>query len=122
MILETELLGNHKELRRILVHEIFHFVWLRLGNPARRSFEDLIAAERGGREAGWSAAQLRMRLREADQQARTRRWREYACESFCDTVAWFYAGEHAECDLGRRAQQRRRAWIAENLATRVLPV
>lgn len=122
MILETELLENRKELRRILVHEIFHFVWLRLGNPARRGFEDLIAAERGRREAGWSAAQLRMRLRQADRDARTRRWREYACESFCDTAAWFYSGEHAECDLGRRSRERRRAWFARILGTRVLPV
>lgn len=122
MILETELLENRKELRRVLVHEIFHFVWLRLGNPARRSFEDLIAAERGRGEAGWSAAARKAALTGADRAGRSRRWREYACESFCDTAAWFYTGDHAECELGQRARGRRRAWFAENLVTRVLPV
>src|SRR5689334_11369152 len=33
------------ELPRILVHELFHFVWLRLGNPLRRSYEDLLRQE-----------------------------------------------------------------------------
>ena len=122
MILETELLADRAELRRVLAHEIFHFVWLRLGNARRRSFEDLIAAERGAREAGWSAAVRKGRLTAADRGGRSRAWREYACESFCDTAAWLFAGEHGECDLRERARARRQRWFAENLATRALPV
>jgi len=122
MILETELLEQPAELRRILAHEIFHFVWVRLGNPRRRAWEELLAAERGRREAGWSAAVLRSSLTEADRRRRNRRWREYVCESFCDTAAWLYAGADTECELGRRARERRRRWFAENLATGALPV
>ena len=25
---------------------------------------------------------------------RTRHWREYCCESFCDTAAWLYSGSN----------------------------
>ena len=43
-----------------------------------------------------------------------RRWSEYACESFCDTAAWLYAGagEHAEFTLAARWSEARRAWFA----------
>jgi len=48
--------------------------------------------------------------------ARTGRgWREYLCESFCDTGAWLYAGVkgHDEYTLAARFRKRRRAWFAE---------
>jgi hypothetical protein len=43
-----------------------------------------------------------------------RQWSEYACESFCDTAAWAYAGagEHAEFTLAARWSEARRAWFA----------
>ncbi len=47
-----------RELARILVHELFHFAWVRLGNPARRSYEALVREEwkrRARGELGWSA-------------------------------------------------------------------
>ncbi len=46
------------EFPRIFVHEVAHFIWLRLGNPARLRYEDLVRAEiaAGARgELGWSA-------------------------------------------------------------------
>ena len=33
------------EFPRIFVHEVAHFIWLRLGNRARRSYEDVLRAE-----------------------------------------------------------------------------
>ena len=41
-------------------------------------------------------------LRPEDGAGRTRRWREYCCESFCDTAAWMYSGveRHEEFTLG----------------------
>src|SRR5436190_8355759 len=46
------------EFPRIFVHEVAHFVWLRLGNAARIAYENLLRAElaaRGRGELGWSA-------------------------------------------------------------------
>lgn len=115
------------EFPRIFVHEVFHFVWLRLGNPARRSFERLIAREieRGARgELGWAAESRKIGLTRADLRNRTRRWREYCCEGFCDTAAWVYSGvrEHPEFTLGTYWRQRRREWFEETLGGRELPI
>ena len=105
------------EFPRIFVHELFHFVWLRAGNPARRSFERLLAAERraGVRgELGWSAEWRKLALAPADFRIRSRRWRDYCCESFCDTASWLYSGlrAHPEFTLAARFRTRRRAWFA----------
>ena len=54
------------EFPRIFVHELFHFVWLRLGNRARRAFEALVEGElaAGARgELGWSAEWRKSALR-----------------------------------------------------------
>ena len=96
ILLETGLVCHRRELARILVHELFHFVWLRLGNPVRRSFEALLRREwRAGAagELGWSAEWRKQALGARDRRQRTRRWREYVCESFCDSAAWWLAGK-----------------------------
>jgi hypothetical protein len=121
MVLDEELIAKPKELSRIAVHELFHFVWPRLGNPRRRSFEELLAreSERGARgELGWSAASVKDALSSGDRRRRSRRWREYVCESFCDTAAWLYGGpaDHDEYTLGRRWRRERRRWFEERLA------
>jgi hypothetical protein len=82
---------SRAEFSRIFVHELFHFVWVRLGNPVRREFEELLAAEfrEGARgELGWSAEWRKFALKRGDAGRRNRRWREYCCETFCDTAAW----------------------------------
>src|ERR1700681_969685 len=43
--LEAALKTRPRELARILTHELFHFAWLRLGNPQRRRYEDLLQDE-----------------------------------------------------------------------------
>ena len=117
MVLEEALIADPDDFARIFVHELFHFVWPRLGNAKRRSFERVIAGElrrnvRG--ELGWSAEWRKDRLEPRDWRERTRRWREYCCESFCDTAAWRYAGvkKHSEFTLASAARAARREWFA----------
>jgi hypothetical protein len=115
------------EFPRIFVHELFHFVWLRLGNPARISFERLIAGEleRGAAgELGWAAELRKRKLTRRDWQLRTRRWREYCCESFCDTAAWLYSGAvtHPEFTLRISWRDRRRKWFDGALGSRELSI
>jgi hypothetical protein len=115
------------EFPRIFVHEVAHFAWMRLGNPARLSYEDLMRAEFACRvrgELGWSAEWRKLSLGDRDVRHRTRRWREYCCESFCDTAAWMYAGlaRHAEFTLGERPRRGRRGWFTHNLENRALSI
>jgi hypothetical protein len=116
MVLERALVADPAEFARIFVHELFHFAWLRLGNRKRRSYEQVVAAEmrRGTKgELGWSAESRKEKLTERDRTGRTRRWREYCCESFCDTAAWLYAGlrSHEEFTLTRAARAKRQEWF-----------
>ncbi len=116
-----------REFPRIFAHELFHFVWLRAGNARRRSFERLLEGERraGARgELGWSAEWRKRELADTDVRARGRRWREYCCESFCDTAAWLYSGtaRHEEFTLAARWRERRARWFERHLGGRALPV
>lgn len=115
------------EFPRIFVHELFHFAWLRAGNPVRRSFEELLRRESAARargELGWSSEWRKRALTPADLRRRTRRWREYCAESFCDTAAWMYSGaaRHAEFTLGRRFCLRRRSWFVVTIETRRISI
>ena len=117
VVIDRELRRNPAELSRILVHEVFHFAWVRLSNETRRSWGALLQAEMARRargELGWSAEWRKRWLVARSGCARGRRWSEYACESFCDTAAWAYAGagEHAEFTLAARWSEARRAWFA----------
>jgi hypothetical protein len=119
MVIEEALMAQPEEFARIFVHELFHFAWLRLGNAKRRSYEELIARElrRGVRgELGWSAEWRKNKLVLRDSRERTRRWREYCCESFCDTAAWMYAGvrRHGEFTLAAEGKAWRREWFLKS--------
>ena len=121
IVLDSALRVDRAERSRIVTHELFHFVWLRLGNPRRRSWEKLLAAEleRGARgELGWSSEWRKRRLTPEDVASRTRLWREYACESFCDTAAWRWSGlaEHPEHTLASRWRGNRKIWLDGHLA------
>lgn len=115
------------EFSRIFVHEVAHFIWLRLSNRVRFRYEDMVRAELAARargELGWSAEWRKNALRVEDVAGRTRRWREYCCESFCDTAAWLYGGmeRHEEFTLGARWHRGRRAWFAQFLGKRTLSI
>ena len=115
------------EFPRIFAHEAAHFIWVRLGNAVRRGYEELLrqeAADGVAGELGWSAEWRKDALSPQDAVQRTRRWREYCCESFCDTAAWLYAGlkSHEEFTLGAAARRVRRAWFGAALGRRTLSI
>jgi hypothetical protein len=116
IILDRALIEQPLELKRIWLHEVFHFVWWRMGNPARREWGQLLLREMRARvpgETGWSAEWRKRELRVRDYRDRTRRWREYCSESFCDSAAWLLSGirRHDEITLGREARALRRRWL-----------
>jgi predicted SprT family Zn-dependent metalloprotease len=110
--LHPSLRHQPSERSRILTHELFHFVWIRLGNPRRADWKQLLEGElrRGARgELGWSSQWRKSDLPE--------NFSHYACEAFCDTAAWLYSScrEHEEYALAPRWRARRRAWFLANL-------
>jgi len=117
IVLERELLFKPRTLRLILVHEIFHFVWSRLRNGGRREFEGLLASERKHRargELGESSAVKKSRLPwKGSAFDSPRQWRDYVCESFCDTAAWLYAGvkDDRVFTLAKRWRAARKSWF-----------
>jgi hypothetical protein len=117
IVLDRELARQPSELARILVHELFHFAWVRLGNPARRSYETLVREEwrqRARGELGWSAESRKLALGKHSPGGRhSLDWREYICESFCDTAAFLYSGvrRHPEYTLAARHRARRAEWF-----------
>jgi hypothetical protein len=127
IVLDTALVRRRGDLLRILVHEIFHFVWLRLNNAQRRSWELVLEAERHSQARGglgWSSEGRLKCLEASDCAGRSRRWREYACEAFCDTAAWLFAGlsHHPEFTLAHRWKCARRQWFAQTLSSRPLAI
>ncbi len=129
ILLDAGLLAQRGEFERILVHEIFHFVWVRLSNQTRRSWEGVLAAELAGRvrgELGWSSEWRKNKLQNGkltrgDVRLRTPAWRRYVCESFCDTAAWLCAGlrRHDEFTLPAVPRRTRRRWFADHLLDRL---
>ena len=110
IILDPELKNKPRQHRRILLHEYFHFVWVRLGNPRRAAWEAILNSElqthaRG--EAGWSAEWRKKKLSPRDVTGRTRLWREYCCESFCDTAALLCAANADRTEVTLPAKRLR---------------
>ena len=115
------------EFPRIFVHELFHFVWLRLGNPRRQAWEEVLRTEwqrRSRGELGWSAEWRKQALQRSDVDGRTRAWRLYCSESFCDTAAWMYSGltRHPEFTLAANCRRTRRRWFLVTIETRELSI
>jgi hypothetical protein len=126
ILLDAGLLIQSGEFERILVHEIFHFAWVRLSNQTRRSWEGVLAAELAAGapgELGWSSEWRKEKLKRSDILDRAPGWRRYVCESFCDTSAWLYAGlhRHSEYTLAAGPRRARRRWFADYLLDR-LPI
>lgn len=126
VVLHRNLFRRRVELGRILYHELGHFLWPRLGNPLRQGYDAMLRREfRGGArgELGFSAELRKEKLRaEGGPAGRRRRprgvWREYVCESFCDTAAYVLLGperraRHSEYTLSRAARARRCRWLAD---------
>ena len=122
ILLDAQVLAQRGEFERILVHEIFHFAWVRLSNQTRWSWEGVLKAELAGSkskpgELGWSAEWRKHRLTPADVRRRTPAWRRYICESFCDTAAWLCAElrYHEEFTLPGPLRRARRRWFLSHL-------
>jgi hypothetical protein len=117
MVLEASLLAHPAALRFIFVHELFHFVWVRLGNRMRHEYSDLLSREmaRNARgELGESSlvkkAELKRRFESSPSCAL---WRDYICESFCDSAACILTGApvHDGLKLATRWIAIRRDWF-----------
>jgi hypothetical protein len=129
VILDCELRSHPRELARILTHELFHFAWVRLGNPARRSYESLLRREfkqRACGELGWSAESRKDGFSHPFGLPLTASlpWRDYICESFCDTAAWLYSGvhRHNEFTLSARYKKLRAQWFLETFRNRGISI
>lgn len=125
ILLDRELLAHAPELVRIVVHEVFHFVWARLDNATRADWAKLIDSEiRRGvpGELGYSAQLRKDRL--AGSRRGSKLWKDYLCESFCDTAAWCYSARarHDEVTLRTVAIRAREAWFRGLAAKRKLPL
>ena len=110
IVLETQLLCRPRKLQLILAHEVFHFVWARLGNPRRAQYAALVFTEleSGARgELGESSEGWKLEAVAGGD------LKNYICESFCDTAAWLYSGvrEHADYRLGKTWRGRRSNWF-----------
>ena len=127
ILLDAAVLARHGEFERILIHELFHFAWVRLSNQKRVSWEQVLAGELRKRvkgELGWSAEWRKEILTRADTRLRTPKWRRYACESFCDSAAWMFAGlrAHDEFTLAGPSRLPRRRWFREQFSVRPVAV
>lgn len=116
ILLDAGVFARRGEFERILIHELFHFAWVRLSNQQRRGWEEVLERELRRNitgELGWSAEWRKDKLTRTDALRRTPRWRRYACESFCDTAAWLFAGlsTHDEFTLAPRMRRLRRQWF-----------
>ena len=127
IVLDEVMLRTPRVLERIFVHEVFHFVWSKLGNKLRASYEEIVIDEFDSGvegELGWSAESLKQQVSAADRKNRTRRWKDYVCESFCDTAGWLFgsASRYSEMTLGRPERDIRRRWFREHVVDRPLSI
>jgi hypothetical protein len=128
VLLDVEVLKLRGDFERILIHEIFHFAWVRLPNASRRSWEKVLAAEIAAGaegELGWSAEHRKLSLKASEISKRTAPWRRYACESFCDSAAWLFSEvrTHEEFTLKASHRRGRKAWFLANLpASAPIPI
>lgn len=116
IVLEDSLKTQPSSLRLILGHEILHFAWWRLGNTRRAGFSELLACEyaAGARgELGESSLVAKDNYHSGRHAGGLQLWRDYVCESFCDTGAWFLAGvkDHDTFRLAGRWKRRRATWF-----------
>jgi hypothetical protein len=121
VVIDSELVRRPRMLRQIVIHELFHFVWMRLGNKSRTEFAQLLTDEhmhRARGELGDSAAMKKSSLEPRDCLNNSRRWRDYVCESFCDTAGWRYAGvkQKSASSLASRWRKRRELWFNSKFA------
>jgi hypothetical protein len=100
-------------------------VWRRLGNGKRAEWNALVSREfqAGARgEMGWSAEWRTDELRKQGAVSHVRKWRDYLCESFCDSAASLFVRTHGEITLKPRFRLRRERWLERLMEQGPLPV
>lgn len=118
-MLESEVLDHPETLPLIAIHEVFHFVWAGLGNPARHEYKELLCREwkqRAKGELGESSSLKKEPLCPGGVGGlSSRAGRDYVCESFCDTAAAIYSGvaESKWFTLASGWRKRRERWFQE---------
>lgn len=121
IVLEASLLDDPAALCFIFVHELFHFVWVRLGNRTRDEYSQLLLQEiarhaRGelGESSAVKKAELGQHLKVSP---RSPLWRDYICESFCDSAACIFTGAASQSGpkLAKRWTAIRRDWFSDKL-------
>ena len=114
IVLETSLLDRPGLFSAILVHELFHFVWSRLGNTRRISFTQLLLEEQAGGARGGLGESSHV-ARSPTLPAKASAWKNYVCECYCDTAAFLRTGiiVGTEQPLAKRWLLRRQRWFAE---------
>lgn len=119
ILLDRGVLATPGDFERILIHEIFHFAWVRLSNRSRLDWQTLLASEREHGELGWSAEWRKLKLKPSDPRERSAKWKRYARESFCDSAAWLFAElkRHDEFTLPMPLRRARKAWFQKNVAS-----
>lgn len=119
ILLDSGVLLIRGEFERILIHEIFHFVWVRLSNKSRLDWEALLRTEREKGELGWSAEWRKLKLTKSDRVTRSPSWKRYARESFCDSAAWLFSElkHHDEFTLPAQPRRARKAWFQKHFAS-----
>ena len=124
ILLDREVLAKQGDFERILIHEIFHFAWVRLSNASRRDWENLLASEKAPGELGWSAEWRKLKLNSTDARLRSPKWRRYARESFCDSAAWLFADlkKHDEFTLPAASRRARKLWFERNFASHAIAI
>jgi hypothetical protein len=120
IVLERDLLNDEPLLRLILTHELFHFLWPRLPNRLRQSYEALLTAERNRHargELGESSQVSKNAFLANGSGPQSKAWRHYLCESFCDTAAWYFGGvkQHSHFCLAPCWIRKRAQWFDVNL-------
>jgi hypothetical protein len=119
ILLDRGVLDKRGEFERILIHEIFHFAWVRLSNEGRREWEGVLASEKSPGELGWSAEWRKLGLTPSDARVRSPKWKRYARESFCDSAAWLFSElkTHDEFTLPARDRRARKDWFQKKFAS-----
>lgn len=109
-------MSEPRDLRLIFAHEIYHFAWWRLGSNRRAEYDSLLRAElaasaRGELGESSSVAKREHVSRECPNGGNS--WKQYVCESFCDTGAWLFSGvdELRNFQLAAKWRIKRASWF-----------
>ena len=112
IVFALELLDDASALVEVFAHEIYHFVWRRLGNVERANWAALLGGEAVPKHAGLSS---QLRFETFQNSGKDRHWKDYVCEAFCDT-AGALTRSHAKISPQReqwfeRLKKRRRLFV-----------